>query len=168
MGVLVSEDVLLDTVALWGLVFANSKYHGPVVEAVRGKRVLIHSICFLELTYPAYKLESCGGRNVREGLRLISDLMRSYSSIVENYRLVFGIEKLTIIPLTVKDILEAYRLILEEKEVFMEEREGYWPSIVDAVVASYWAKTKIKLLTNDRKLIMYGEKHGLPYTKIMK
>jgi len=34
MGVLVSEDVLLDTVALWGLVFANSKYHGPVVEAV--------------------------------------------------------------------------------------------------------------------------------------
>lgn len=162
-----AESILLDTVALWGLVFSNSKYHKPVVKAVRRRHVFIHSICFHELVYPAYKLESNEGRNAGKSLELIRNLMKAYSVISENYKMFFEIEKLTIIPLMVKDLIRAYKLIVEEGEIFMEERRGYWPSIVDAIIASLWAELRIKLLTDDEKLIKYGEKHKLPYIKIL-
>jgi len=160
------ERILFDTVALWGLIFVNSKYHRPVVKVVRGKHVIIHSICFHELLYPAYKLESNGGKNIREGLELIRSLAKTYVNIVEKYRVLFKIDKLTVVPLTVNDLVKAYELILKEKKIFIEERKGYWPSIVDAVVASLWGNLKAKLLTDDEKLIKYGEKHKLPYLKI--
>lgn len=163
-----SESILLDTIALWGLIFANSKYHKPIVKTIRGKHIIIHSISFHELLYPAYKLESHGGKNIREGLELIENLMKAYNSIVGEHRVLFETEKLTIKPLTVNDLIKAYKLIIDEKEIFIEERRGYWPSVVDAVIASLWTELKIKLLTDDEKLIKYGKKHKLPYLKILK
>ena len=163
-----SESILLDTIALWGLIFANSKYHKPIVKTIRGKHIIIHSISFHELLYPAYKLESYGGKNIGEGLELIKNLMNAYNSIVGEHKVLFGTEKLTIKPLTVNDLIKAYKLIIDEKEVFIEERRGYWPSVVDAVIASLWTELKIKLLTDDEKLIKYGKKHKLPYLKILK
>jgi len=163
----IAEKIMLDTISLWGLIFINSKYHKPVIKAVKGKHVIIHSICFHELTYPAYKLESSKGKNIKEGLELIRNLMEAYRIITEKYKVLFEIEKLTIKPLTIDDLVKAYKLILEEREIFIEQRKGYWPSIADAIIASLWTELKIKLLTNDRKLIKYGEKHKLPYLKIL-
>jgi len=161
-----SNKILLDTIALWGLVFINSKYHEPVVKLIRGNHVIIHSICFHELLYPAYKLESNAGQNLEAGMKLIRDLRKSYDNIVKNYP-ILNIKKLTIIHLTIDHLLDAYKLVLEEGRIFIEEREGYWPSIVDAVIASTWRNLKIKLITNDRKLIRYGDKYKLPYKRIL-
>jgi len=159
----VSNSVLLDTVALWGLTFVNSKYHKPVVELVKSKTTIVHSICFHELVYPAYRLESNTGRDLDAGLRLIGDVKNSYSNISRNYDVLFGISELVILPLTLSDLIEAYSLILKERDIFIEEREGYWPSIVDAIIASVWKRLQIVLITNDEKLIRYGEKNGLRF-----
>ena len=161
-----SRDLLLDTVALWGLVFINSKYHEPVARLVEGRRVVVHAICLHELVYPAYKLESRGGRNLDAGMRVVSSLRRSYANIAQNYGFLYGIEKLTVLPLTLSDLLGAYRLILEEKDVFVERRDGYWPSVVDAVIAHAWKRLSAELATNDEKLMTYGDRHGLPYRRI--
>ncbi len=160
--------VLLDTIALWGLLFVNSKYHRPVIELVKGKNVYVHAICFHELVYPAYRLETNGGRDLDRGLDLINKLTTAYIGITNKYKDIYGIEKLYIIPLTINDLIEAYRIILKNKDLFIEERGGYWPSIVDAIIAYTWKHLGINLITNDRKLIAYGRKHELPYIPIIK
>ena len=159
-------DLLLDTVALWGLVFINSKYHRPVARLVRGRRVIVHAICLHEMVYPAYKLESRGGRDLDAGMRVIGSLRRSYANLAQNYGFLYGVERLTILPLTLDDLLEAYRLVLEERDIFVEERDGYWPSVVDAVVAHVWRRLGAELITSDEKLMAYGDRHGLPYRRI--
>jgi|GEM_PF-1390977 len=158
-----SDQILLDTIALWGLIFVNSKFHKPATEIVKGKHVFIHSACLHELIYPAYKLESRGGRDIIAGLRLIIDVKRSYNSLIQNYSALFGISRLTILPLTPDDLLGAFTLILNEPEIFVEKRDGCWPSVVDAIVAFTWENLRIPLATNDRKLMKYGDKHNLPY-----
>ncbi len=162
-----SGEILLDTVALWGLVFINSKYHESVVGLVKNRHVFIHTISLHEMVYPAYKLESEGGRNLDAGLELISNLEKSYANIAYNYQFLFKIRKLTILPLTLDDLLGAYRLILEESEIFVEERGGFWPSIADAVIAHVWRRLHVELATNDEKLITFGEKYGLPYREVV-
>jgi len=161
-----SEAVLLDTVALWGLVFVNSKYHKPVARLVKNRNVIIHAISLHEMAYPAYKLESEGGRNPGAGLELINNLKKSYTNIAFNYEPLFKIKKLTIIPLTLNDLLKAYKLILDEPEIFVKEKDGHWPSIADAVIAQAWKQLKTELATNDQKLIKYGKKYKLPYKTI--
>ena len=162
-----SEEILLDTVALWGLVFINSKYHESVVGLAKNRHVIIHTISLHEMAYPAYKLESEGGRNLDAGLELISNLKKSYANIAYNYQLLFEIKKLTILPLTLNDLLGAYRLMLEESEIFVEEKGGFWPSIADAVIAHVWRRLHVELATNDEKLITFGEKYGLPYREVL-
>jgi len=63
-----------------------------VVEAIRGKHVIIHSICFHELVYAAHKLESDGKRDVENGLKLVRGLIRAYSNVVDKHRHFFEIE----------------------------------------------------------------------------
>ena len=160
------DAVLLDTVALWGLVFVNSRYHEAVARLVEDKSVIVHTISLHEMVYPAYKLESEGGRDLGGGLELISSLKKSYTNIAHSYEPLFKIKKLTILPLTLKDLLEAYELILDESEIFVEKKDGYWPSIADAVIAQTWRQLQIELATNDQKLIKFGKKHKLPYKTI--
>ena len=159
------KKLLLDTIAVWGLIFVNSKYHEPVMKLIKGNDIMIHVISFHELAYPAYKLESRGGLDIEMGLELFKNLKRGYDNLYNNYQ-ILGINKLTIIPLNIRDLIDAYNLLLEEKEIFIEKRDGFWPSIADAIIATTWKKLNITLITKDEKLIKYGEKHKLKYTKI--
>ncbi|MDK2373356.1 MAG: hypothetical protein QI197_08280 [Candidatus Korarchaeota archaeon] len=97
--------------------------------------MVIHAISLHELFYPAYRLESESGKDLEAGLSLIGELAEAYKTL----RLAcnfLGIKKVKIIPLTLEDIVEAYSLILDHRDLFIEERGGYWPGVADAIVAA--------------------------------
>ena len=159
-----SRELMLDMVTLWGLIFIDSKYHDQVMDHVVGMDIYIPSICLHEVLYPAYRIKSRGGREPFEGLKLFRDIRSGIMNLLENYEGI-GIGRLIIIPVEARHIVEALRLLTEE-DIFMFERDGTWPNIVNATVAYLWMESGIRLLTASEMLKRFGDRYGLKYTYI--
>ena len=158
------EKVIIDTTGLWGLIFKDSKYHKFMRKLAEEKTFIVSPLQLLELLIISYRESSDKGRDLKKGMSMIKEI---YEFLGEEERLKALNINIEAYPIENNNILEAVKLILDEKEIFIKEIGGRkWIEFIDATIALIWMKTKRKLYTRDKKLMEFGEKYNLKYENI--
>jgi len=153
--------ILLDTIALWALVFEDSKYHEFVIKELEGKRAYILDIQLLELLRVIYRSFSQNGTDYDAGVNKmleISEFIRMKGFSLKNIDLRY-------MSTEADDFVGGVKILNSERELFKRvgPRDTWWPEIVDAIIAYKWKSLNALLYTRDSALIAYGKKNDLQY-----
>lgn len=159
------EKVLIDTTGLWGLTFADSKYHSFMAKLAKEKMLIAHSAQLLELFVIIYREKTNGGRNLQAGLEHVNDVASFYLEI-EKLRLL-GVN-VSFYQVSEMNIIKAVELISRHRDLFVREgpQQTRWLEFVDAITAAIWSERGLTLYTADSKLMKFGDLYALRYKAI--